>query len=66
LGLRAASRIVRRRRPWLSNLLSENASLLRAPFVEQVIVEDWLLQQEFSGVTKVEESKSRKVEKSKS
>jgi [acyl-carrier-protein] S-malonyltransferase len=66
LGLRAVSRIVRRRRPWLSNLLSENASLLRAPFVEQVIVEDWLLQQEFSGVTKVEESKSRKVEKSKS
>ena len=42
LGRRAVSAIVRRRR-WLTNVLSKDASLLRAPFVEQVILEDWLL-----------------------
>ncbi len=45
LGLRAMSQIVRRRR-WLTGLLSSDATLLRAPFVEQVILEDWLLEQE--------------------
>ncbi len=45
LGLRAISRIVRRRRPWLTNLISSNATLLRAPFVEQIVLEDWLLEQ---------------------
>ncbi|MEX2286535.1 MAG: hypothetical protein WD648_05545 [Planctomycetaceae bacterium] len=44
LGLRAFSRITRRR-PWLSRLISSDAALLRAPFVEQVILEDWLLEQ---------------------
>lgn len=47
-GLRAMSRIVRRRRPWLANLLSSNATLLRAPYVEQIILEDWLLSQDIS------------------
>jgi len=45
LGLRAMSQIVRRRR-WLTGLLSSDATLLRAPFVDQIILEDWLLEQE--------------------
>ena len=45
LGLRAASRMVRRRRPWLTQLLSSKANLLRAPFIQEVILEDWLLAQ---------------------
>lgn len=44
LGLRAMSGIASR--PWLAKLLSARASLLRAPFLEHVIVEDWLLAQE--------------------
>ena len=44
LGLRAVSRVVRNR-PWLTKLMSSDATLLRAPFVEQVILEDWLLEQ---------------------
>lgn len=46
LGRRAMSRIVRRHRPWLSNLLSARTTLLRAPFVEQIVLEDWLLEQD--------------------
>lgn len=42
LGLRAVSSIVRRR-PWLGQYLSKNAALLRAPLIEHVILEDWLL-----------------------
>ncbi|MDA1015357.1 MAG: hypothetical protein O3A00_13015 [Planctomycetota bacterium] len=40
------SRIVRRHRPWLAGLLSSDAALLRAPFVEQIMLEDWLLEQD--------------------
>ncbi len=43
VGLRAMSGIARR--PWLSKLLSSRAALLRAPFVQHVILEDWLLAQ---------------------
>lgn len=43
VGLRAMSGIIRR--PWLSKLLSSRAALLRAPFVQHVILEDWLLEQ---------------------
>lgn len=46
LGMRAMSRIVRRHRRWLASVLSSNATLLRAPFIEQINVEDWLLNQE--------------------
>lgn len=46
MGLRAMSRIVRRRRPWLTNLLSSDTTLLRAPFVEHYNLEDWLLEQD--------------------
>lgn len=42
LGLRAVSRIVRNR-PWLTSMISSDATLLRAPFVEQINLEDWLL-----------------------
>ena len=45
LGLRAVSRIVRNR-PWLTSMISSDATLLRAPFVEQITLEDWLLDHE--------------------
>lgn len=41
LGLRALSPIMRR--PWLTGLLSQSTALLRAPYVEHIILEDWLL-----------------------
>lgn len=43
VGLRAVSHAVRR--PWLAKILPTRSSLLRAPFVEQVILENWLLEQ---------------------
>ena len=43
LGKRTMSGLVRR--PWLTRLLPSSAALLRAPFVKQVILEDWLLEQ---------------------
>ena len=42
-GLRAVSSIVHSR-PWLAKYLSKNASLLRAPLLEHVVLEDWLLE----------------------
>lgn len=42
LGMRAVSSIVHRR-PWLTQYLSRNAALLRAPLLEQIVLEDWLL-----------------------
>jgi [acyl-carrier-protein] S-malonyltransferase len=42
-GRRTLSRLVRR--PWLTRLLPSSTVLFRAPFVEQVILEDWLLEQ---------------------
>lgn len=42
LGLRAMSSIWR---PWLARWLSARSALLRAPFIRQVILEDWLLEQ---------------------
>lgn len=42
-GLRTVSRIARRR-VWLTNLISSRTAILRAPFIEQVILEDWLLE----------------------
>jgi [acyl-carrier-protein] S-malonyltransferase len=42
LGLRAAAHAIRR--PWLARLLPQKAALLRAPFVEHVVLEDWLLE----------------------
>ena len=32
------------RRPWLQRVLPERASLMRAPFVQHIILEDWLLE----------------------
>jgi len=42
LGMRAVSGLARR--PWLAALLPARASLLRAPHLNHVIVEDWLLE----------------------
>jgi [acyl-carrier-protein] S-malonyltransferase len=41
LGLRAMARAVRR--PWLTALLPSRSALLRAPLIEHIILEDWLL-----------------------
>jgi [acyl-carrier-protein] S-malonyltransferase len=43
LSKRAVSRFVRR--PWLTRLLPSFTALFRAPFVQQIILEDWLLAQ---------------------
>jgi [acyl-carrier-protein] S-malonyltransferase len=43
LGLRAMSKAVKR--PWLTALLPSRSALLRAPQVEHIILEDWLLAQ---------------------
>ena len=43
MSRRAMTQIARR--PWLTKMLSSRAILLRAPFVEHVILEDWLLEQ---------------------
>ena len=43
LSRRAVSRFVRR--PWLTRLLPSFTALFRAPFVQQIILEDWLLEQ---------------------
>ncbi|MBM82589.1 MAG: ACP S-malonyltransferase [Planctomycetaceae bacterium] len=50
LGLRAMSQIARKR-PWLTQLISSDASLLRAPFVEQIVLEDWLLERSGDGAS---------------
>lgn len=42
ISMRALSAAARR--PWLQGVLPERASLLRAPFVRHVILEDWLLE----------------------
>jgi len=42
LGMRAVSGLARR--PWLASLLPSDATLLRAPHVSHVILEDWLLE----------------------
>jgi [acyl-carrier-protein] S-malonyltransferase len=42
LGRRTLARLVRR--PWLTRLLPSSAVLLRAPLVEHIILEDWLLE----------------------
>jgi [acyl-carrier-protein] S-malonyltransferase len=43
LGLRAMARAVRR--PWLTAVLPSRTALLRAPAVEHIILEDWLIEQ---------------------
>jgi [acyl-carrier-protein] S-malonyltransferase len=40
--LRALSQMAQR--PWLSAVLPTRAALLRAPFVRQIILEDWLIE----------------------
>jgi hypothetical protein len=32
-------------RPWLKTLLPSRAALLRAPNIEHIVLEDWLLEQ---------------------
>jgi [acyl-carrier-protein] S-malonyltransferase len=44
LGRRVIPRISRNH--WLTRKLPTNAVLLRAPFVDQLILEDWLLAQD--------------------
>ncbi len=42
LGRRTIARLVRR--PWLTRLLPSSAVLFRAPFIDHIILEDWLLE----------------------
>ena len=44
IGMRALKAVVRH--PWLKTLLPSRTALLRAPGVEQLVLEDWLLSQE--------------------
>jgi len=44
LSLRATAQAVRR--TWLTAILPSRTALLRAPFIEHIILEDWLLAQE--------------------
>lgn len=48
-SLRALSAAVRRQ--WLLRLLPQRAALLRAPLIEQIVLEDWLLANTPSGAT---------------
>jgi len=47
LGRRAVSGLARR--PWLASLLPNDATLLRAPHLRHVILEDWLIENAPSG-----------------
>lgn len=41
-GRRAMTGLLKR--PWLSSLLPARAALLRAPFIRQIVLEDWLIE----------------------
>ncbi|MBC8354608.1 MAG: ACP S-malonyltransferase [Planctomycetes bacterium] len=43
IGMRALTAVVDH--PWIKRLLPERTALLRAPMIEQIILEDWLLAQ---------------------
>jgi [acyl-carrier-protein] S-malonyltransferase len=51
LGLRAMARAVRR--PWLTAVLPSRTALLRAPTVEHIILEDWLIEQKLPASVQV-------------
>jgi len=61
LGLRAMARAVRR--PWLSAVLPSRTALLRAPAVEHIIVEDWLLEQPLPTAVQVAASPQRSTQR---
>ena len=43
IGMRALTAVVHH--PWIKALLPERTALLRAPLIQQIILEDWLLEQ---------------------
>ncbi len=47
-GVRAMTTIIRRR-SWLQRLMSTDPVLLRAPYIEQITLEDWLLEHKPGG-----------------
>ena len=51
LGLRAMARAAAR--PWLTAVLPSRTALLRAPAVEHIILEDWLLEQPLPTIVQV-------------
>ena len=53
MGMRAAAGLARR--PWLSTLLPSRAALLRAPLLQHIILEDWLLEHPPNGIVPTEE-----------
>jgi [acyl-carrier-protein] S-malonyltransferase len=44
IGMRAVSNMIAR--PWIAKMMSARAAILRAPYLVQLILEDWLLAQE--------------------
>ena len=58
LGLRAVSSVWR---PWLTKVLSSRTALLQAPFIQHVVLEDWLLSQTFETTTIVRTAEDDKV-----
>jgi [acyl-carrier-protein] S-malonyltransferase len=50
MGLRAMSRAVTR--PWLGALLPSRTAMLRAPMVEHIVLENWLLEQELKQLSR--------------
>ncbi|HWB11191.1 MAG TPA: hypothetical protein VG826_18325 [Pirellulales bacterium] len=44
IGMRAVSNMIAR--PWIAKMMSARAAILRAPYLVQVILEDWLLAQQ--------------------
>jgi [acyl-carrier-protein] S-malonyltransferase len=49
LGSFGSRMVTRVARSWLSNSISTKTALLRAPFVEHIILENWLLEQKVPG-----------------
>jgi [acyl-carrier-protein] S-malonyltransferase len=45
-GMRAVSNMIAR--PWIAKMMSARAAVLRAPYVVQLVLEDWLLEQELT------------------
>lgn len=54
LGHRALAQMVRR--PWLTRLLPSFTALFRAPYIQHIILEDWLLEQKLDAPTSVQPS----------
>ena len=48
------------RRPWLSSLFVSKSAILRAPFVQHIILEDWLLEQRIPDKSELHADETKK------